>query len=90
MSQRQPRPCTLRLAVDGTAEPCAGERCAFWEPGSASLEGGCVIDRLGADVRRPEVAAYLLGTRETLERARDSFEVEAAHAEFSRRIGLEL
>jgi hypothetical protein len=90
MSQRQPWKCTLRLAVDGTDEPCPGERCAFWEPGGAVLEGGCVIDRLGGDVRGPAVAAYLLELRQCVERGRDSSEAEAAHAELARRIGLEL
>jgi hypothetical protein len=49
-----------------------------------------LIERLGIDVRRPELATYLLETRERLEQARDLSEAEAAHAEFSRRIGREL
>jgi hypothetical protein len=81
--------CTLHLA-QGVVKPCTGERCAFWEPGGAVAPGGCLIDRLGADVRRSDLTAYLLETREHLEQARDLSEAEAAHRTFSRRIGLEL
>jgi hypothetical protein len=81
--------CTLHLA-QGVVEPCTGEQCAFWEPGGAVVPGGCFIERLGVDVRRSDLAAYLLETRERLDQARDSSEAEAAHLEFSRRIGLEL
>ena len=89
MSQIEPKRCTLRLAT-GVVEPCTGERCAFWEPGGAVVEGGCLIERLGVDVRRADLAEYLLETRQRLEQARDRSEAEAAHREFSRRIGLEL
>jgi hypothetical protein len=88
MSQTEPS-CTLHLA-QGVIEPCTGERCAFWEPGGAVAPGGCLIERLGVDVLRSDLAAYLLETRERLEQARDLSEAEAAHREFSRRIGLEL
>jgi hypothetical protein len=90
MSQTEPDSCMLRLAADGTTEPCPQERCAFWEPGGAVLQGSCLIERLGVDVRRPELAGYLLETRERLERARYRAEAEHAHTEFSRRIGREL
>jgi hypothetical protein len=49
-----------------------------------------VIERLGPDVRRPDVAGYLVEARARLEQARDLSETEAAHREFSHRIGLEL
>jgi hypothetical protein len=49
-----------------------------------------LIERLGVDVRRPDLAAYLLETRRRLEQARDLAEAERAHLEFSRRIGREL
>lgn len=88
MSQIEPS-CTLHLA-QGVVERCTGGRCAFWEPGGAVAPGGCLIERLGVDVRRSDLAAYLLETRECLEQARDLSEAEAAHREFSRRIGLEL
>jgi hypothetical protein len=90
MSQIDSRDCTLRLAADGTAEPCPRERCAFWEPGGAVVAGSCLIERLGMDVTRPDLAAYLLETRECLDRARDLAQAERAHREFARRIGLEL
>lgn len=90
MSQIEPRNCKLRLAAQGQAEPCPRELCVFWEPGGAVVPGACVIDRLGIDVRRADLAAYLLEARRRLERARDLTEAEAAHTEFSRRIGVDL
>jgi hypothetical protein len=90
MSQIEQENCTLRLNAEATTEACPRELCAFWEPGGAVVEGRCVIERLGADARRPDLAAYLLETRERLERARDLAEAERAHREFSRRIGREL
>ena len=49
-----------------------------------------MIERLGPDVRRPDVAGYLVEARERLDQARDRSEAEAAHREFAHRIGLEL
>jgi hypothetical protein len=89
VSQIEPKRCTLRLAA-GVAEPCTGERCAFWEPGGAVVQGGCGIERLGSYFLAPDVARYLLETRQRLEQARDRSEAEAAHREFASRIGLEL
>lgn len=89
MSRIEPIRCTLRLAT-GVVEFCPQQRCAFWEEGGAVVEGGCVIERLGVDVRRPDVAGYLLDARERLAQARDRSEAEAAHREFAQRIGLEL
>lgn len=80
----------LRLAAHGVTEPCPGERCPYWEPGGAVIDGNCLIERLGVDVRRADLAAYLLETRERLEQARNRAEAERAHREFSRRVGLEL
>lgn len=90
MNQVDSKNCMLRLAVDGTEEACPRERCAFWEPGGAVVEGSCLIERLGVDVRRPDLAQYLLETRACLARARDLDKAERAHAEFSRRLGREL
>ena len=90
MSQIEQESCTLRLIADATTEACPRERCAFWEPGGAVVAGSCIVERLGVDVRRPDLAAYLLETRERLDRARDLSEAERAHREFSRRIGREL
>lgn len=59
--------CRLRLAAEGRIEPCPRAACAFWEPGGAVVEGGCVIDRLALDVRRPDLAVYLLDLREALD-----------------------
>ena len=90
MSQIESPTCTLRRAADGRTEPCPRERCPYWEPGGAVVDGNCLIERLGVDVRRADLAAYLLETRERLERARNRAEAEQAHREFSRRVGLEL
>ena len=90
MSQVERENCPLRFAAEGKAEPCPRERCSFWEAGGAVVQGGCLIDRLGVDVRRADLAAYLLETRERLEQARDLTEAERAHLEFSRRLGREL
>lgn len=87
MSQIESASCILRLAAEGKSEQCGRERCAFWEPGGAVLKGACSIERLGVDVRRPDLAAYLLETRERLEQARDLGEAERAHLDFSRRTG---
>jgi hypothetical protein len=89
VSHIEPKPCTLQLATD-VVEPCVGKRCAFWEPGGAVVEGGCGIERLGFYFLEPDVARYLLETRQRLEQARDRSEAEAAHLEFSRRIGRDL
>jgi hypothetical protein len=90
VSQIEPQTCSLRLAAQGVNEPCPRRRCSFWEPGGAVAEGGCVIDRLGVDIGRADLAAYLLDVRERLEQARNLAEADATHREFSRRIGLEL
>jgi len=90
MNKIEPKTCTLRSAAEGQAEPCPGERCPFWEAGGAVAEAGCLIERLGVDVRSRDMAVYLLETRSCLERARDLRGAEVAHREFSRRVGLEL
>jgi hypothetical protein len=82
--------CTLCIAAHRRAEPCAGARCAFWEPGGAVLPGGCVIERLGVEVRGSDIAMYLLELRERLDEARNLREAADAQREFARRIGLEL
>jgi hypothetical protein len=87
MSQSDPKQCTLRFAARGEVEICPEERCALWEPGGAVLNGNCLVERLGIDVRDAELAAYLLEVRERLEQARDRAEAEAAHSEFARRLG---
>jgi len=90
MTTSEEATCALRVAAEGVAEPCPRGRCPFWEPGGAVVAGGCVIDRLGVEVRRPDLAGYLLETRRRLEEARTRKELEAAHRLFSRRIGLRI
>ena len=89
MSQIESPNCTLRLVAQGQTEPCPRERCAFWEPGGAVVQGACLVERLGVS-RRADLAPYLLEVRERLEQARNLAEAEAAHPEFARRLGLEL
>jgi hypothetical protein len=60
------RSCTIRLAAEGVVEECAPERCGFWEPGGAVVPAGCLIDRLGVDIREPGFASSLLFLRQDL------------------------
>jgi hypothetical protein len=87
MSQIEPKTCPLRLAAQNQSELCPRDRCAFWEPGGAVVEGNCLIERLGVDVADPGLASYLLEVRERVEQARNLAEAEEAHREFSRRLG---
>ncbi len=87
MNQIEPKSCKLRLAAEGRDELCPRERCAFWEPGGAVVEGSCLIERLGVDLGTRDLAKYLLETRGRLEQARDMAAAEAAHREFARRLG---
>ena len=90
MSQIEDKTCTLRRSAHGVSEPCSHERCGFWEPGGAVLEGGCFVERLGIDLKRRDPATYLLDTLERLEQARNLADAEKAHRPFSLRVGLEL
>jgi hypothetical protein len=83
MNQIEPKTCTLRLVAEGRTEVCSHELCAFWA-------ADCLIERLGVDLQTPDLASYLLEARERLEQARDMAEAEAAHREFSRRLGRDL
>jgi len=87
MNQSDVKQCSLRLAARGESEACPKDRCAFWERGGAVLEGDCLIERLGVDVRDRELAEYLLEARQRLEQARDLAEAEEAHREFAHRLG---
>jgi hypothetical protein len=90
MSQQEATDCSLRLTAEGKSEACPRGRCPFWEPGGVVIEGRCFVETLGVEVNRPDVAGYLLDVRTQIEAAQDITEREAAHAAFSRRIGLEL
>jgi hypothetical protein len=87
MNEIESKSCTIRFVVEGTSEACPRDRCVFWEPGTAVTDGRCLLERLGLEVTRPDLAEYLLETRERLEAARDVSEAEEAHREFSRRLG---
>jgi hypothetical protein len=72
--------CSLSVAAGEDAE-CPRGWCAFWETGGALVEPGCAIERLGVDVRDPQLARYLLDLRRELESVRDA---EAARAALER------
>jgi hypothetical protein len=61
------RRCRLEEAV-GRYETCPEERCPFWEPGGAVLEGRCAFDELDLS-GRSGIAALLLRLREKLDAA---------------------
>ncbi|TMK70901.1 MAG: hypothetical protein E6G50_06935 [Actinobacteria bacterium] len=71
MSELETRNCTLRLSAQNVAEPCPRDLCVFWEPGGAVVDAACGLERLALDVRRPDVAAYLLELRERLDQERE-------------------
>jgi len=71
VSQIETHSCQLRLVAQGQIEQCLQERCSFWEPGGAVAQGACLIERLGVDIGRSDLATYLLEVRERLEHARD-------------------
>jgi hypothetical protein len=72
--------CSLSVAAGEDAE-CPRGWCAFWETGGAVVEPGCAIERMGVDLREPQLARYLLDLRRELESARDA---EAARAALER------
>ena len=82
-------PCRIKLAI-GEADECPQGACAFWEHGGAVIESGCALERLQIDVRRPDLAAYLVELRSALEAARDAREREAARAAFAELVPPEL
>jgi hypothetical protein len=59
--------CTLHLAAEKKVELCPHDLCALWEPGGAVLAGGCMIERLGVDISRRDLALYLLELRERVD-----------------------
>jgi hypothetical protein len=81
--------CRITLAI-GEVEECPQGACAFWEHGGAVIESACALERLQIDVRRPDLAAYLVELRGALEAARDAREREAARAAFAELVPPEL
>jgi hypothetical protein len=74
----EPKLCSLSVTV-GNDEECPRGWCAFWEKGGAVVEPGCAIERLGIDLRSPNLAGYLLEIRRELENARDAEAARDAH-----------
>ena len=89
MTGDQQKLCRLHLAV-GRVEACPGGTCPFWDEGGAALEAGCGLERLGIDVDRPELAAYLFELRAELEQARSREEAEEARRAFAQLIPADL
>ncbi len=77
------RLCALKLTL-GDVEECARGWCPFWEFGGAVLEAGCGLQRLGIDLSDTELASYVLGLRQALERAKSREEAERARREIDR------
>ena len=72
--------CTLYEGV-GLRAPCPRELCAFWE------SGACVIKQLATPIEgRPDIAAWLLDLRQTLEAQRPGAEpdLSAFHRSLSK------
>jgi len=90
VSTLEHKTCSLHLAAEARIQACPGASCAFWEPGGAVVEGGCVLGRLGVDLTQRDLAEYLLDVRQRLERRRSSEEAEEAHREFARRLGRDI
>jgi hypothetical protein len=72
--------CTLE-AVVGNAEACPEERCPFWEPGGAALDGRCAVEELGLTADAP-LATWLLEIREKLAAAASDDEERAMRGVF--------
>jgi len=64
-------------------EACPQGACPFWEEGGAALDAACALDRLGLDLERRDVAAYLLELRTQLETARSHEEEAEARRVFA-------
>jgi len=58
------RLCRLEQ-IEGRDVRCPEEKCAFWEPGGAVLEGRCILDRIDVSCE-PGLAAWLLEFRDAL------------------------
>ena len=54
-----------------------------WEEDRAFVDAGCAVERLGLDLRRSDLAEYLLDLRATLEAVRSDEEAGAARATFA-------
>ena len=74
--------CTIQVAVGGV-EACPEAACPLWEEGGAALDAACGLERLGLELERPDVAAYLLELRRTLETARSREEQAEARRVFA-------
>ena len=62
--EAEERLCRLEQ-VQGREVRCPEEKCAFWEPGGAVLDGRCVLDEINF-ATEPGLAAWLLEFRDAL------------------------
>lgn len=81
--------CALSQAI-GNDEECPRAWCAFWEHGGAVVEPGCMIERLGLDLRNRDLAYYLLELRGALEVAGSGEAAAAARSELFQLIPADL
>jgi hypothetical protein len=79
---RETKLCRMKLTL-GEVEACPEGACPFWETGGALIDDGCGLERLGLDLERPDLAAYLLDLRAKLEQARSVREREEAQRAFA-------
>jgi hypothetical protein len=57
-------------SAEGRSEECLESGCSFWEPGTAVLEPGCALERLGLPrelERNPQLVHWLLKVRTRLD-----------------------
>lgn len=74
--------CSIQFTV-GEVEACPEGACPYWEQGGAALDAGCGLERLGLELDRPDLAAYLLELRVQLETARSHEEKAEAQQAFA-------
>ncbi len=63
----EPRLCRLE-ETEGLHVVCVEDRCAFWEPGGAVLEGRCVLEGIDFS-REPGLARWLIEIRDGIGQA---------------------
>jgi len=82
VSAREPLLCRLQDAA-GRVEACPEDRCPFWEPGGAVLDGRCAFEQRDFS-GRPEVAGRLLRVRKRLDSPSTQAEEQEARRLFYR------
>jgi hypothetical protein len=71
MTTTSPAAAAKRCRIEemrGRLEPCAQERCSYWESGGAVLEGRCAFEQVVSS-DSPALASWLLELRSELDEA---------------------